>query len=200
MGDIGSNSWNKRQYSVSTKQRSFLMQSYRVNAMAKKRAKKASTKKVSYLPKGYHSITPGLAVRDAAQAIEFYKKALGAKEKFRMSGPDGKIMHADIMVGNSHIMLGEENVDMNHLSPLSLNGSPVGLYVYVRNADKVFDQAVKVGAKATMPVTDQFWGDRAGMITDPFGHKWWIATHKRNPSRKEMSRAMEEMAAQQAKQ
>lgn len=168
--------------------------------MAKKKVKKTSTKKVSHVPKGYHSVTPGLAIRDAAQAIDFYKKALGAKEKFRMPGPDGKIMHADIMIGDSHIMLGEENVQMNHLSPLSLNGSPVGLYVYVRNVDKVFDQAVKAGASATMPVMDQFWGDRAGMITDPFGHKWWIATHKRNPSPKEIKKAMEEMAAQQAKQ
>lgn len=168
--------------------------------MAKKKVKKTSTKKVSHVPKGYHSVTPGLAIRDAAQAIDFYKKALGAKEKFRMPGPDGKIMHADIMIGDSHIMLGEENVQMNHLSPLSLNGSPVGLYVYVRNVDKVFDQAVKAGASATMPVMDQFWGDRAGMITDPFGHKWWIATHKRNPSPKEIKKAVEEMAAQQAKQ
>ncbi|HEX7031836.1 MAG TPA: VOC family protein [Nitrososphaera sp.] len=168
--------------------------------MAKKKAKKAGTKRVSHIPKGYRSVTPALSIRDAAQAIDFYKKALGAKEKFRMSGPDGKIMHADILVGDSHIMLGEENVQMNHPSPLSLNGSSVGLYVYVRNADKVFDQAVKAGASATMPVEDQFWGDRAGMITDPFGHKWWIATHKRNPSRKEIQKAIEEMAAQHANQ
>jgi PhnB protein len=127
--------------------------------------------KVSPIPKGQHTVTPALAVRDAAQAIEFYKKALGAKEKFRMPGPDGKIMHADILVGNSHIMLGEENPQMNHPSPLSLNGTPVGLYIYVRNADKVFNQAVKAGASVAMPMTDQFWGDRAGIITDPFGHK-----------------------------
>ncbi|SRR5690606_3195215 len=168
--------------------------------MAKKKAKKANTKKVNYIPKGFHSVTPGLAIRDAAKAIDFYKKAFGAKEKFRMSGPDGKIMHADIMIGNSHIMLGEEDAQMNHLSPLSLNGSPVGLYIYVRNADKVFDQAVKAGASVTMPMTDQFWGDRAGMIADPFGHKWWIATRKRNPTRKEIAKAVEEMSAQQAKQ
>ena len=168
--------------------------------MAKKKAKKASTKKVNPLPKGYHSVTPGLAVRDAAQAIEFYKRALGAKEKGRMPGPDGKIMHADLMIGDSHIMLGEENLQMNNPSPQSLNGSPVGLYVYVKNSDKAFDQAVNAGASATMPVMDMFWGDRAGMITDPFGHKWWIATHKRNPSMKEMKKAMEEMAGQQSNQ
>lgn len=165
--------------------------------MAKKR-KASPRKRISHVPKGYHSVTPGLAVRDATSAIEFYKKALGAKEKFRMPGPDGKIMHADLLIGDSHIMLGEENVQMNHMSPLSLNGSPVGLYVYVRNSDKIFDQAVNAGATVAMPMTEQFWGDRAGMITDPFGHKWWIATHKRNPSPKEMRKAMEEMAAQQA--
>jgi PhnB protein len=164
---------------------------------AKRKAKKkAGAKKVSHVPKGYHSLTPGLAVRDAAQAIEFYKKALGAKEKGRMPGPDGKIMHADLVIGDSHIMLGEENLQMNNPSPQSLNGSPIGLYVYVKNSDKVFDQAVSAGASAAMPVTDQFWGDRAGMVTDPFGHKWWIATHKRNPSPKEMKKAMEEMARQ----
>jgi uncharacterized glyoxalase superfamily protein PhnB len=167
--------------------------------MAKRKAKKASAK-VSYIPKGYHAVTPGLAVRDAARAIDFYKKALGAREKMRMPGPDGKIMHAELVIGDSHIMLGEENVQMNHLSPLSLNGSPVGMYVYVKNSDKVFDQAVNAGATVTMPVTDQFWGDRAGQITDPFGHKWWIATHKRNPTPKEMKKAMEEMAAQQPNQ
>ncbi len=168
--------------------------------MAKRKKSSPKKKVISPIPKGFHSVTPGLAVRNAAEAIEFYKRALGAKEKMRMPGPDGKIMHADIMIGDSHIMLGEENVQMNHLSPLSLNGTPVGLYVYFRNADKVFDQAVKAGASVTMPMVDQFWGDRAGMITDPFGHKWWIATHKRNPSPKEMKKAMEEMAAQQAKQ
>jgi uncharacterized glyoxalase superfamily protein PhnB len=174
------------------------MQLFRLYGMAKakSKAKKTSAKKVNYVPKGYHSVTPGLAVRDAAQAIEFYKKALGAKEKARMPGPDGKIMHAELVIGDSHIMLGEENAQMNNLSPLSLNGSPVGLYVYVKNSDKVFDQAVSAGATVAMPMADMFWGDRAGMVTDPFGHKWWIATHKRNPSPKEMSKAMEEMAQQ----
>jgi PhnB protein len=154
--------------------------------------------KVSPIPRGHSTLTPGLAVRDAARAIEFYKKALGAKEKSRMLGPDGKIMHADIMIGNSHIMLGEENVQMNNPSPLSLNGSPIGLYVYVKNADKAFDQAVKAGGSVTMPIIDQFWGDRAGMITDPFGHKWWIASRKRNLSAKQMKKAAEEFFASMA--
>jgi uncharacterized glyoxalase superfamily protein PhnB len=167
--------------------------------MAKKKAGQKK-KKVSPIPKGYHAVTPGLAVRDAAQAIEFYKKAFGAKEKGRMPGPDGKIMHADLMIGDSHIMLGEENTQMNNPSPLSLNGSPVGLYVYVRDAGKVFNQAVKAGASATMPMMDQFWGDRAGMVTDPFGHKWWLATHKRDLSPKEMKKAAEEFFASMQKQ
>jgi PhnB protein len=166
--------------------------------MAKKKAR--SKKKVSPIPKGSHTITPGLAVRNADQAIEFYKKALGAKEKSRMPGPDGKIMHADLMIGDTHIMLGEENLQMGNPSPLSLNGSPISLYVYVRNSDKVFSQAVNAGATVAMPVMDQFWGDRAGMITDPFGHKWWLATHKRDLSPKEMKKSAEDFFAQQARQ
>jgi len=168
--------------------------------MAKKK-KASSRKKVSPIPKGYQTVTPGLAVRNAAQAIEFYKKAFGAKEKMRMNGPDGKtIMHAEIQIGNSHIMLGEEMPEMNHLSPQALNGSPVNLYVYVRDVDKVFNLAVKAGATVTMPVMDAFWGDRNGQVTDPFGHKWGIATRKRNVSAKAMKKAADEWFAQQAKQ
>ena len=163
--------------------------------------KKKSTprKKVDPIPKGFHTITPGIAVRNATEAIEFYKIALGAKEKSRMPGPDGKIMHADIVIGNSHIMLGEENLQMNNPSPQALNGSPISLYVYVKDADKVFNQAVRAGASIAMPVTDQFWGDRAGMITDPYGHKWWLATHKRSLSPKEMKKAAEEFFSQQTR-
>jgi uncharacterized glyoxalase superfamily protein PhnB len=161
----------------------------------------ATKKKVSPIPKGYHTVTPGLAVRNAAQAIEFYKNAFGAKEKTRMPGPDGNtIMHAELQIGDSHIMLGEENPQMNHLSPQSLNGTPVNLYVYVRDADKVFNQAVKAGATVVMPVMDMFWGDRYGHVKDPFGHNWMIATRKRNLSAKEMKKGAEEWFAQQAKQ
>lgn len=169
--------------------------------MAKRKAsrkKATSTKKASPIPKGYSTLTPGLAVRDAAAAIDFYKKAFGAKEKGRMPGPDGKIMHAELVIGNSRIMLGEEDVNMGNPSPLSLNGSPIGLYLYVKNADRAFDQAVKAGATVAMPMMDQFWGDRAGMITDPFGHKWWLATHKRDLSPKEMKKAAEDFFASMA--
>jgi uncharacterized glyoxalase superfamily protein PhnB len=165
----------------------------------KKRKASRKAKKVSPVPRGYNAVTPGLAVRDAAQAIEFYKNAFGAKEKGRMPGPDGKIMHADIVIGDSHIMLGEENLQMGNPSPLSLNGTPVSLYVYVPNADKVFDRAVQAGATATMPMMDQFWGDRAGMVTDPYGHKWWFATHKKDLSPKEMKKAADEFFASMGK-
>lgn len=162
--------------------------------------KKKAAKKVSPIPKAFHAVTPGLAVRDAAQAIEFYKRAFGAKEKGRMPGPDGKLMHADIVIGDSHIMMGEENVAMGNPSPLSLNGSPVSLYVYVKDADKVFNQAVKEGASVAMPMMDQFWGDRAGMVTDPYGHKWWLATHKRDLTPAQMKKAAEEFFASMQKQ
>jgi uncharacterized glyoxalase superfamily protein PhnB len=166
--------------------------------MAKKKAN--SRTKVSPIPKGYHSVTPGLAVRNAAEALDFYKKAFSAKEKMRMPGPDGKIMHAEIVIGDSHIMLGEEMPEMNHLSPQALNGTPVNLYVYVKNVDKAFDQAVKAGATVTMPVMDAFWGDRHGALKDPFGHSWGLATRKRNLSAKELKKAAETWFAQQAKQ
>lgn len=171
--------------------------------MAKRKSsqkKRKVSKKASPVPKAFHSVTPGLAVRDAAQAIEFYKKAFGAKEKGRMPGPDGKLMHADIMIGDSHIMMGEENVSMGNPSPLSLNGTPVSLYVYVKDADKVFDQAVREGATVAMPMMDQFWGDRAGMVTDPYGHKWWLATHTKDLSPKEMKKAAEEFFASMGRQ
>lgn len=154
--------------------------------------------KVNPIPKGYHSVTPGLAVRDAARAIDFYKKAFGAKEKMRMSGPDGKsVMHAELQIGNSKLMVGEEMPSMGHPSPQALNGTPVSLYVYVRNVDKVFEQAVKAGATVTMPVNDAFWGDRYGQVTDPFGHSWGIASRKRNLSEKQMRKAAEEFFAKQ---
>ena len=157
--------------------------------------------KVKAIPEAYGSVTPYLCINGAAQAIEFYKKAFGAKEKARMYGPDGKtIMHAEIKIGDSHIMLGEEMPQMNHLSPQTLNGTPVNLYVYVKDVDKVFNQAVKAGATVAMPVMDAFWGDRNGQVIDPFGHKWGIATRKRDVSEKEMRKAAQEWFAQQAKQ
>jgi PhnB protein len=157
--------------------------------------------KVSPIPKGYHSMTPTLTVRNVAQAIDFYKKAFGAKEITRMEGPDGKsVMHSELKIGDSHFMLGEEMPQMNHMSPQSLNGTPVALYLYVKDADKAFDQAVKAGATIVNPMNDAFWGDRNGQIKDPFGHDWGIATRKRNLSQKEMKKAAEEWFARQSNQ
>jgi uncharacterized glyoxalase superfamily protein PhnB len=166
--------------------------------MAKSRKKTAKKRKVEPIPKGYHSVTPGLAIRNAAQAIEFYKNAFGAKERTRMNGPDGStVMHAELQIGDSRIMVGEEMPQMGHPSPQALNGTPVNLHIYVKNADKVFDQAVRAGATVQQAVNDAFWGDRYGQVKDPFGHSWGIATHKRDLSPKEMKKAAEEFFASQ---
>ena len=136
------------------------------------------------IPEGYHSINSYLVVRNAAKAIDFYKKAFNAEERFRMHGPDGRtIMHADLKIGDSIFMLTEESTEMKALSPESIGGSPVSLYVYVKDVDAVFNQAVSEGATALYPVRDQFYGDRSGYLRDPFGHLWSLATHKKDLSR-----------------
>ncbi len=167
--------------------------------MAKKSKRKAARKaKVNPVPKGYHTVTPGLAVRDAARAIEFYKTAFGAREKMRMPGPDGRtVMHAELQIGDSHIMVGEEMPQMGHPSPQALNGTPVSLYVYVKNVDKAFEQAIRAGATPVMPVADMFWGDRSGQLKDPFGHSWGLATRKQNLSSSQMKKAAERWFASQ---
>ena len=142
------------------------------------------------IPDGYHSVTPTLTVRGAADAIEFYKKAFGAQEIMRFPGLDGKtIMHAEIKIGDSRIMLSDEIPQMNCLSPQSVGGASSGIFLYVENADATFNKAVSAGAKITMPIMDAFWGDRCGVIEDPFGHKWTIATHARDLSFEEMMKA-----------
>jgi PhnB protein len=151
---------------------------------------------VKPIPEGYHTVTPFLTVRDAARAIEFYKQAFGAKDRGVMKGPDGKVMHAELMIGDSIVMLSDEFPDFGALSPQSLNGSPAGLHIYVEDVDGAFDRAVKAGAHVEMPVTDQFWGDRYGRLKDPFGHKWSIATHVKDLSMDEMKRGMDEAMAQ----
>ena len=152
--------------------------------------------KVSPIPKGYHSITAALVVKDADEAIKFYEKAFGAKVLYRMYMPDGKtVMHADLKIGDSHLMLSDEMPQMQALSPQSVGGPSSSVYLYVKNVDKVFDQAVKAGAKPTMPVMDAFWGDRMGGLTDPFGHNWGIATHKKNLTAKQMKKGQAEFFA-----
>ncbi len=154
---------------------------------------------VKPIPDGYHSITPYLTVRDAARAIEFYKQAFGAKERGVMKGPDGKVMHAEIMIGDSIIMLGDEFPDYGALSPESIGGSPMGLHIYVDGVDAAFDRAVKAGAQVEMPVMDQFWGDRYGKLKDPFGHKWSIATHTKDLSSDDIKHGMEDAMANMQK-
>jgi len=147
------------------------------------------------IPEGYHAVTPYMTVRDAARAIEFYKQAFGATEKGAMKGPDGKIMHAEIVIGDSIIMLADEFPEFGSLAPQSVGGSSSGLHIYVEDVDTAFDRAVKAGANVEMPVMDMFWGDRYGKLRDPFGHKWSIATHKADLSSQEIERAQEEFMA-----
>lgn len=134
-------------------------------------------KRVSFIPEGYHTATPYLRIRDAARALDWYKTALGAVERFRMPSPDGTIGHAEIQIGDSMIMMGEEMPQMGCPSPQTLGGTSAGVMLYVENVDAAFQQAVSAGAKVTMPVENMFWGDRYGKFTDPFGHEWSVATH-----------------------
>jgi PhnB protein len=151
--------------------------------------------KVSYIPKDYNSVTPYLIVKDAAKAIEYYKKVFGARETVRMSGPDGKVGHAELKIGNSIIMLADENPSMGpgHTSAATVGGSPVSLYVYLPDVDSVVKRATAEGAKILKPVEDQFYGDRNGFIQDPFGHLWGIATHVEDVSPQEMKERMKKM-------
>jgi PhnB protein len=145
------------------------------------------------VPQGYHSITPSLSVKDGPKAIEYYKKVFGAKDRGTMMMPDGKsIAHAELDIGNSRIMLSDEFPEMKCLSPKSIGGSPVSLYLYVDDVDKTFNLAVAEGAKVLDPVKDQFWGDRHGSVEDPFGHIWSIATRVEDLNDEEVKKAAEE--------
>ncbi|MFN3626087.1 MAG: VOC family protein [Hyphomicrobium sp.] len=140
-------------------------------------------------------LAPHITCRDAAKAIEFYKKAFDAKELMRLPGPDGKLMHAAVEINGAMVMLNDEWPAHNALSPLALKGTPVTLHLNVPDVDKWFARAVKAGAKVTMPVADMFWGDRYGIVTDPFGHAWSIATHKKDMTIAEIQKAMKSMGA-----
>ena len=154
----------------------------------------------SHVPAGYHAVTPAIVVRNAAAAIEFYKTAFGAEEINRMEGPDGSIAHAEIRIGDSVIMLGEENEQWGTRSPQSLGGVHGSLHIYVENADASFDRALKAGATVRYPLEDAFWGDRYGKVTDPFGHEWGIATRVKELSAEEMEKAGKEWMAKAAQQ
>ena len=153
------------------------------------------------IPEGFHTVTPALVVRDAAKAIDFYKKALGAQELVRMPSPDGKIMHAELKIGDSIIFLSDEMPMPGSVkSPQSLGGSTCTLNVYVPNVDETFKQAISAGGKESMPVADQFWGDRYGTLVDPFGYSWGIATHKEDLSPAEMRERSQKFFAGMAQQ
>jgi PhnB protein len=153
------------------------------------------TTKIQAIPKGYHTLTPYLNIKGAKEAIEFYKKALGAKEIARITMPDGSIAHAEIEIGDSKIMIAEENDQWGNLSPQTIGDSPVCLCLYVEDVDAVFAKALQEGAKVLgeMEVKDQFYGDRTGSFTDPFGHKWSIMTHIEDVSFEEMQKRMDAM-------
>ena len=142
--------------------------------------------KVHYIPEGYNSVTPYLVIKGAAKAIEYYKNVFGATVVVRMDGPDGKVGHAELQIGDSRIMLADENPAMGYRSAESIGASPVSLYVYMPDCDAIVEKAAKQGAKILKPVADQFYGDRSGFFQDPFGHLWGIATHKEDVSPEEM--------------
>lgn len=148
------------------------------------------------IPEGYHTVTPYLAVTDAAKAIDFYTNALGATERFRFDH-DGKIAHAEIEIGDSIIMLSDEWPEGGHLSPQSLGGTTTSLHIYVDDVDSAFKRAIDAGAKEDRAVQDQFYGDRSGTFTDPFGHRWHIATHVEDVPEDELQRRMQEFSAKQ---
>jgi len=150
--------------------------------------------RVKPVPDGFHAVTPLLVVNDAARAIEFYKTAFGAKERMRMAGPGGKIVHAEMTIGDAVIMVADEFPEWGDLGPKSAGDSPVRIALYVDDVDEVAKRAVTAGAKVLIPVADQFYGDRCGRLADPFGHLWIIATHKEDVSPGEMQKRMEALS------
>jgi PhnB protein len=152
--------------------------------------------KVHYIPEGYNSVTPYLVIKGAAKAIDYYKNVFGATVVVRMDGRDGKVGHAELQIGDSRIMLADENPAMGYRSAETIGASPVSLYVYMPDCDAIVEKAAKQGAKILKPVADQFYGDRSGFFQDPFGHLWGVATHKEDVSAEEMEeRAKKAMQA-----
>ncbi len=144
---------------------------------------------VRAVPRNFRTVTPHLTIEGASEAIKFYKKAFGAKELGRMKTPDGRVMHAMIVIGNSVVMLNDAFPEWGGKGAKALGGTPTAIHLYVDDADKTFKKAVKAGATVAVPMADMFWGDRYGMVTDPFGHRWAVATHKKDLSKAEMAKA-----------
>ncbi len=152
------------------------------------------------IAEGFHSVTPMLMFKDARKAIEFYKRAFGAVERFAMPGPDGKgVMHAELLIGNSIVMMGEEHPGEQCKSAETLGGSPVSFYIYLENVDEAFRRALDAGAETRMPVQDMFWGDRVGTVQDPFGYSWSLATHTKDMSAQELEEGAKAAFAAMAK-
>jgi PhnB protein len=152
----------------------------------------------SPIPRGFHTATPSLTVRNAPEAIEFYKKALGAEELVRMQGPDGKIGHAELKIGDSIIFLSEEFPNMGSKSPQTVGATTGSIYLYVEDVDSAYQQAIDAGGKSTMPVTNMFWGDRYGQFMDPYGHVWGVSTHVEDVPEQEMGERQKAWFAQMA--
>ena len=150
------------------------------------------------IPDGYHTVTAALTLKDAAAAIDFYQRAFGARETMRVNSPDGKIMHAEIQVGDSRIMLADEHPGMGCAAPVSVGQATGSLYLYVSDVDAAFKRAVAAGGKVVMPVTDMFWGDRFGAVEDPSGHRWGLATHVEDPTPEQMAQRQKEFFASMA--
>jgi uncharacterized glyoxalase superfamily protein PhnB len=153
---------------------------------------------VKPVPEGFHTATPSLVVRDAGKAIDFYKKVFGAEERMRMPDPSGRIMHAEIKIGDSIIFLSDEIPNMGGKSPQSLGAYTGGVYLYVPNVDEIHKRAVEAGAKSAGPVSDMFWGDRLGHFVDPFGHAWSVSTHVADLTEQEMEKGAQAFYAQMA--
>jgi PhnB protein len=167
------------------------------NKTAKKK-KKPAVRKVTAIPAGYPTVMPYIVCRGAAKAIEFYKRALGARAKAVMAAPDGSIMHAEILIEGSVVMLGDEMPAMGATSPETIGGTASGIFIYTTNVDKAYARAIAAGAKAEMPPADMFWGDRYCKFIDPFGHRWSVATHIEDVAPKEMARRSDAFLKQQA--
>jgi PhnB protein len=181
-------------------QRRAKQESTRKTGAAGRRAarKPATRRRVSAIPTGYRTVTPYLVVRGAAQALDFYARAFGAKEKVRMGMPDGTVMHAELKIGDSMVMLADENLEWGARSPETLGGSATHVMLYVRDVDAFVARALAAGATVEMPLADMFWGDRYGKLRDPFGHVWSVATHREDVPGREMARRARAFAERMA--